>query len=378
MDKIQFLNLIDRYLDNQANPQEILLVEEYFQRMEKKGESLASPDTDGRSLKSVLMKTISQPDKKRGYRLKWLIAAASIIIVATLGLLLEHNKSPFPQHIPNHKIACADKIKPGGNKAILTLSNGSSIDLDVTANGVILKQQGLEIKKDKDGHLIYTASAPEAKAIETEITYNTIETPVGGQYQLHLPDGTNVWLNASSSLKFPTQFTGKQRDVELVGEAYFEVAKDKERPFKVITGKQVIEVLGTHFNVNTYDDEEFTKTTLLEGSVKISKQNQSVLLKPGQQCVLKNNYFEIRSVNTNTVVDWKNGYFIFRQDNIRGIMRKLARWYNIDIEYAGKLEGLNFTGKVSRTKNLDEILRVLTLTGDVKFKVEGRRVTVMP
>lgn len=378
MDKKHFLNLTDRYLANQANPQEILLVEEYLKRMEKKGKSLDAPDLDGRSLKSVLMKTISQPDEKHGYSIKWLIAAASIVIISAIGLFLHTNKAPFPQNIPNSKIACEGKIKPGGNKAILTLSNGSTINLDATSNGVILKQHGLEIKKDKDGHLIYTASAPDAKAVNEEITYNTIETPKGGQYQVRLPDGTNVWLNASSSLKFPTQFKGRQRNVELTGEAYFEVTKDEEKPFKVITNRQVIEVFGTHFNVNAYEDEEFAKTTLLEGSVKVSRQNRSILLKPGQQCVIKGNYFDVSAVNVNTIVDWKNGHFIFRQDDIRGIMRKLARWYNIDVEYAGKLEGLNFTGNVSRSKSLDEILRVLTLTGDVKFKIEGRRVTVMP
>lgn len=378
MDKIHFLNLIDRYLANQASPQEIVLVEEYFQRMEKKGESLDPSGSDGLVLKSVLMRIISQPDQKYGYNLKWLVAAASIVIISALGLFMYSSKTPFPQNIPSHKIACEGKIKPGGNRAILTLSNGSTINLDATSSGVILKEHGLEIKKDKDGHLIYTASAPDIKSIEDEITYNTIETPMGGQYQVHLPDGTNVWLNASSSLKFPTQFRGRQRDVELTGEAYFEVAKDKAKPFKVITGRQIIEVFGTHFNVNAYEDEEFTKTTLLEGSVKVSGQDQSILLKPGQQCLIKDNYFEVRFVNVNTIVDWKNGHFIFRQDDIRGIMRKLARWYNIDVQYVGKLEGLNFTGKVSRSKNLDEILRVLTLTGDVKFKVEGRRVTVMP
>ncbi len=378
MEKKHFLNLTDRYLTNQANTQEILLVEEYLQRMEKKGRSLDAPDLDGRSLKSVLMKAISKPDEKHGHRLKWLIAAASIVIISAIGLFLHTHKAPFPKNISNPGVASKAKIKPGGNKAILTLSNGSTINLDATSNGVILKQHGLEIKKDKDGHLIYTASAPDAKAIIEEITYNTIETPMGGQYQVHLPDGTNVWLNASSSLKFPTQFKGRQRNVELAGEAYFEVTRDEEKPFKVITNRQVIEVLGTHFNVNAYEDEDFAKTTLLEGSVKVSKQDRSVLLKPGQQSVIKGNYIEVNAVNVNTIVDWKNGRFIFKQEDIRGIMRKLARWYNIDVEYAGKLEGLNFTGNVSRSKNLDEILRVLTLTGDVKFKTEGRRITVMP
>ncbi|WP_240916558.1 FecR family protein [Pedobacter sp. HDW13] len=196
-----------------------------------------------------------------------------------------------------------------------------------------------------------------------------------------LDDGTTVWLNAASSLRYPLHFNGNERRVELTGEGYFEVAHLKTKPFIVVTGKQEVEVLGTHFNINAYPDEEDVKTTLLEGSVKVKSlqdKSQSKYLKPGEQSVLNNNNWLVKQVDAATQVDWKNGRFIFKDEELKSVMRKLARWYDIEVDYTQPVENLNFSGKISRSKTLKDVLRILTRTNDVTFKVKERRVTVMP
>jgi transmembrane sensor len=216
----------------------------------------------------------------------------------------------------------------------------------------------------------------------TKTVYNTIETPKGGQYRIDLPDGTMVWLNAGSSLRYPNRFAGQERKVALTGEAYFEVAKNKQMPFRVVSGKQVVEVLGTHFNINAYTDEASVKTTLLEGSVNVLLQetHQSELLNPGQQAVVKYNGSSIvvQPVKVEEAVAWKNGYFMFVDADLESIMRQLARWYDVEVAYEGNLGSLKFGGMVSRSKSIAQTLRILELTGNVRFKVAGRRVTVMP
>ena len=383
MDKHNFLILITRYLANESSPAEIRLVEEYYERMDRKGAEMSFQEPDGVALKSAIMESIKQETvNERHPKLRsaalWLGVAASILVIVGLALFENHTSNPTSDQPNTSEIACSTVITPGGNKARLTLSDGSIVDLDHVADGIVAKQEGLIIKKDGNGQLIYTVLAADQQPENGQINYNTIETPIGGQYQVRLPDGTAVWLNASSSLKYPAQFTGSERKVMLSGEAYFEVSKMKDRPFKVLTDKEVVEVYGTHFNVNAYKDEMVTRTTLLEGSVKVSHGNYSAMLKPGQQCGMENGIFQIKTVKLKGIIDWKNGYFLFKEDNIYQIMRKLSRWYNLEPEYIGKLDHLNFSGKISRTKNLAEVLKVLTLTGDVKFKVEGRRVTVMP
>lgn len=231
-------------------------------------------------------------------------------------------------------------------------------------------------------YVVDKAESSSGSAASAQPLYNTIETPKGGQYQVDLPDGTKVWLNAGSLLRYPTNFTGKIRSVELTGEAYFEVAKNAHKPFKVLSKNQVVEVLGTHFNISSYTDDISVKTTLLEGSVKVlsSKVNQTKLLKPGQQSDINytNNAFFIKSVNTDEVIAWKNGYFLFSDEDLKSIMARFARWYNVDVEYQGDVDNLRFGGMVSRSKDLTQALKVVEQAGNVKFKIEGRRVIVMP
>lgn len=301
-------------------------------------------------------------------------AAASIILCLAISGYFLLNKQQQLQHIaqsPVHDIA------PGGNKAILTLANGKKIILNDAANGKLAVQSGIKVIKAANGQITYTIA--NTKTVNTNVAFNTIETPVGGQYQVILPDGTKVWLNAASVFRYPVMFTGKERKVELTGEAYFEVAHNKNMPFRVVNPRQTIEVLGTHFNIMAYDDEMSVKTTLLEGSVKVSDANHSIVLNPGQQSQVKGPSIEvINDANISDVVAWRNGRIQFSNSNIESIMRMLSRWYNIDVRYTGSKISTSFGGSVSRSKNLSVILKVLESTGDVHFKIEGRRVTVMP
>jgi transmembrane sensor len=194
-----------------------------------------------------------------------------------------------------------------------------------------------------------------------------------------LPDGTHVWLNSASSLSYPVEFAGNERRVKLTGEAYFEVAKNKDKPFYVNSNNVQVRVLGTHFNISAYNDDDELKATLLEGSVQVSKNNSQSLLKPGQQAVINNGADMIRvsQANINEVMAWKNGYFIFNDDNIATILKKVSRWYDVDVEQRGNFEGQHFGGTFYRTKGIDELLKNLEKIGKVHFKITGRRVTAM-
>ncbi|MGX5691046.1 FecR family protein [Arcticibacter tournemirensis] len=270
-------------------------------------------------------------------------------------------------------------IAPGGNKAVLTLADGTKIVLDEAKNGRLAQQQNVVITKAKDGQLIYDLSQSGDRT-SGEATYNTIATPRGGQYQLILPDGTNVWLNSTSSLKFPAVFKGNERRVELSGEAYFEVAKDKAKPFYVSAKDMEVKVLGTHFNIAAYSDEDNVRATLLEGSVKVNRGTMESLILPGQEALATSGQkgFTVRQADTEKAVAWKNGYFLFRDESIESLMTTISRWYDMDVYYDGEMQDKIYGGKFSKTSNLSELLKSLELTGTIKFKVEGRRITVMP
>jgi transmembrane sensor len=301
--------------------------------------------------------------------------AASVLFVITTGLYFYTKK---PQLVSQNG-QIKNTITPGSNKAMLILADGSKIVLDSAHNGEIAKQTGIKITKTKLGQLVYTIANTANK--NDPVTYNTIETPRGGQYQVNLADGTKIWLNSASSIHFPTAFNSKERKVELTGEAYFEVAKNKALPFRVVSQNQLVEVLGTHFDINSYTDEAKTKTTLLEGSVKVSglETQSTAILKPGQQSILKSaGSIEVKDVDIEDAVAWKNGYFMFPNENIETIMRKISRWYDVDIEYSGNVSQKAIWGSVSKFKNVTEVLKMLELTGVVHFKIDGRRIIVMP
>lgn len=305
-------------------------------------------------------------------------AAASVFLVLGTGLYLFKTDPPKAKTID--QVAVAD-IKPGSNKAFLTLADGSRISLNDVANGQLASQTGITITKTKNGLLIYTIADQKSAGSESE--YNTIETPRGGQYQVNLPDGSKVWLNAQTRLKFPVTFAHrKQRKVELSGEAYFEISKVKAdgfgMPFIVASRGQEVEVLGTHFNVSAYVDEDATKTTLLEGSVRVSRliNPQSAKLSPGQQVTVSPTTLSLKNVDTEQAVAWKNGQFMFNNVPLREVMKEVSRWYNVEVAYKGDFFGVVIGGSVSKFTNIKEVLDILELAGEVNFDIVGNKVIV--
>jgi hypothetical protein len=360
--KIQFQKLIDEVI-------------------EKTGTEVQMPDQVAASiLKSIIgsdLKNEATSKNKNVFAITWVKVAAAACIV----LFITSFAYWFFQHPAKDKLiatavaphAKQTSIKPGGNHAVLTMADGSTIVLDSVQNGNIVSGNS-KIKK-QGALLVYDGSKPLKEG--TVVLYNTLSTPRGGQYQLVLPDGSKVWLNASSSIHFPTAFIGNARNVTLTGEAYFEITKNKAKPFHVNVNGMQVEVLGTHFNVNAYDDEGAIKTSLLEGSVKIKKGNVSGLLKPGQQGVLNRNgnNLEIKTADMNEVIAWKNGLFQFNGADIKTIMREIGRWYDVEIEYAGKVPDRRFEGKISRDAQLSDVLKILELS-NVKFSVQGKKIVV--
>ncbi|MVN20482.1 FecR family protein [Mucilaginibacter arboris] len=309
--------------------------------------------------------------------IRFSLYAASVVLFMIAGMLFLKNKQ---RHVPKLASAYQTTIAPGKSSAVLTLADNRKIVLDNNFSGAIAHENGITVSKTTAGLLRYTVNEKQASNDAT-VAYNTISTPVGGEYQVVLADGTEVWLNALSSIRFPTSFKGSERKVEITGEAYFEVAKNAQMPFRVVSGYQVVEVLGTHFNISAYPDESAVATTLLEGSVKVAMNDGQVkVLKPGQQALIlkKNNSFTVKDVDAEDAVAWKNGYFQFADDDLKSIMNQLSRWYNVEIVYQHANLDQKFGGTISRSKNLSQVLRILELTGNVRFRVEGRRVTVMP
>lgn len=315
-------------------------------------------------------------------RWQWVAAAVAILAVGVAGYVLLNKKAAAPITVTagTHK----SDVLPGGNKAILTLANGQQIVLDSAANGMLAQQGSAQVMKD-GSTLKYEGGHAGAA-----VSYNMLSTPRGGQYKLVLPDGSKVWLNAASSIRYPTVFADKERRVEITGEAYFEIAslsypqipgggRAGKIPFKVIVPGGQIDVLGTHFNVNAYSDEEAVKTTLLEGKVKVTGNEQPVVLNPGEQARMKDNSTEVvKNVDTEEIVGWTNGMFIFRDQRIEDIMKQISRWYDVEIHYAGKPVQEGFNGTIPRNVPVSKVLRLLELTTLVHFKIDGKKVTVLP
>lgn len=275
-------------------------------------------------------------------------------------------------------------ILPGGDKATLTLSGGKQIILDDLPEGVLNTENGIRIQKTGEGEIVYDFSVAEMEK-EIPVTYNTISTPKGGEYRVTLPDGSRVWLNSGSSITCPTVFKANERIVEVSGEVYFEVKTitspgDSRRvPFIVRTGDQSVEVLGTEFNIKAYSDMERMETTLVEGKIRVQTPLKEVLLQPGEQAQVarKGDVAVTDQVDVGKVVAWKNGYFQFSDDSIEDIMLLLQRWYDVDIKYMGSKVNAEFGGQISRSKNISEVLRILELTGEVRFRIDGRTIEVL-
>jgi len=391
MNNQQLTNLLNRYMNKEASAEETHELFDYIndplnapQVKEVLGDAL-NQETEERALPGYRQHLIldrifdhqSLPEKKFKHRvLRWAKLAAAILLFILPGIyFLKTSKPKSAVLTATHKPKQID-VQPGGNKAILTLGDGSQIVLDSARNGLLAHQGNTKVMKSANGHIAYNTTATGNAAP----IYNTMTTPRGGKYDLQLSDGTKVWLNASSSISYPITFSGTERRVSITGEVYFEVAKNKAMPFKInVNGQEDVQVLGTHFNIMAYNDEASIKTTLLEGSVKIVKNKMSGMLKPGQQAQLTTDgkLSITDDADINAVMAWKNGQTLFVNEDIKTIMRRVSRWYDIDVEYQGDMPSRLFTGGISRESNLSVLLKILELN-KIHFKMIGKKLIVSP
>ncbi|MGF7081980.1 FecR domain-containing protein [Mucilaginibacter sp. UYCu711] len=369
MDQKNAKALIDKYLVGECTPEEQAQVETWYNQLAARQKDLPElPDYDVRNAQ-ITAGLPPDPDAQPKVIRLWprVAAAASILVFLGLGFYFYQQNKHQPQ--PAALMAKND-IKPGSNKAVLTLANGQRIILTGAKNGQLAAQGNTAINKTADGQVAYDAQFGKDNATP-KLAYNTITTPRGGQYQVMLPDGSHVWLNAASSITFPTAFKGKDRAVAITGEVYFEVAHNKAMPFRVRSNGLTVEVLGTHFNINAYNDEPSMKTTLLEGSVRVTKGSRMAVIKPGEQATIADaGNIMVKNVDTEEVVAWKNGLFQFKNTDLPIVMRQLSRWYDVQVEYEGKMPQTVFNGKLHRNVNASQVLDILKYF-NVNFRIEG-------
>ena len=367
--------LIKRYLDGTATPEEKAIVDGWHQQDFVQSEvqpTMREIDKAHRDLREVITAHAAPRVKPLWPRIA---AAASVLLILSAGtyFVLRKNKPAQQQLAQNHLIL------PGSNKAILTLSNGQKISLTDAKTGTIANQSQTSVTKTGNGQLVYSTSGQTGST--NEVVYNTITTPRGGQWpNLHLPDGTEVMLDASSSIRYPVQFTGKERIVEITGQAYLKVKHDAQHPFKVKVRGQEIDDIGTAFNINAYDDEPVIKTTLEQGAIRIKRGDQSVDLVPSQQGITKagDSHIQIKTVDLEDVLAWKDGETSFRKHQLPEIMRQVARWYDVDVVFEGQTTQKVFGGGISRTVKLSDLLNLLSYGSNVHFEVRGKTIIVKP
>jgi len=371
-DNIRLQEIANKFLNGKISDAEQAEFDAWFNQIETNDifvpESVASSQEEHRQIiLNRIHEKINQYEKGNRLRRMWLrvAAAAVILMMLSFGLFKIFNKQISYQHT----LSKLKSVTPGGNNAILTLANGKQIVLNNSRNGLLVNLGNITVSKANNGQVIYKVIGSAKNTLR--VSYNTITTPNGGQYEVILPDGSKVWINSSSSLKYPTQFTGKERDVELNGEGYFEVAKNKLMPFKVSSHGQTVEVLGTHFNINAYTDEPGIKTTLLEGSVKVTVigTEKPQLLIPGQQAIFNKGGIMVSDADTAQAVAWKNGLFYFKDADVASIMRLLARWYNLKIDINGQLPERKFSGKIYKNLNAAQVLQIINYSA-INYKVE--------
>ena len=375
MEKPDLKTLIIKYNAGECSEEEQALLESWYLRYEERGLEDLSAGARKADLRSI-GENLPAYRPEVGRQFPWLAAAAVLLVCLSFGIYTYLDQAPGNNQ--EQAIAIKNKVQPGGNKAVLILANGEKVNLMEAAKGEIATQSGIVITKTREGQLVYSnRTSADGNAKTDQIPFNEILTPNGGQYQLNLPDGTVVWLNAASSLKYPTHFSGGERKVELTGEAYFEVAKNKEMPFIVKTGRQEVLVLGTHFNINSYSNEKETKTTLLEGAVRVAGNGGTVVLKPGQQAVLSSSQLQVQPVDVEEAIAWKNGYFQFNRSDLESLMRQVSRWYNVKVQYAGKIPLKEYTGKIPRHVSADKLIEMLNYSG-IKCQLQGSGIVVNP
>jgi len=384
MDSERLQYLLECYHNSSCTPQELAELNQWYEQLgtdSKRIDDWISQAGGEQQLAEELFKNFNKkikPKKNSFLRsLSWQVSAAAVIFIL-LGIGFLFYTMFIASNGGQTEIAQL-VILPGKNKAVLTLADGTKVVLDDSKNGEISKQNGVLITKTDSGSLAYhTVKTPTVTS--NKMAYNTLYVPRGGQYKVMLPDGTKVWINSESTLYFPVTSNGKDRQVRLKGEAYFEVAHNKQLPFKVLTGDQLVQVLGTHFNIKGYPEDINISTTLLRGSVEIHQlsSSHSRMLVPGQQSnVTENrNEIDISQVKTDQEVAWKNGYFLFDNQDIKSVMKTISRWYDVDVTYKNTPGDDRFGGTFSRNANLSELLGNLEDLGDVHFQIEQRRIIV--
>ncbi len=377
----RFAHLFQRYQSGQATPEEEQelfrmvadreqddAVKEMIDAMlaEDQGSGTLMPEDAGnRVLESILAGEAT--GHKRTRYLTWAAVAAGILVLLGITVLWQTQKSGG-----NDTAAIRNGITPGKDRAVLVLGDGREIDLEESGNGTIGVQQGLHAQVNGNALQYDTAAADQP-------TYNTIRTPRGGQFRVVLPDGSRVWLNAASQIRFPTVFSAKERVVEMEGEVYFEVASRPQQPFIVKAEDMAVRVTGTHFNIMAYKDESQIEATLLEGGVNVTGRGANAILTPGLQAIQgrTGSSLKVQPAETERVIAWKEGRFEFR-GNIRAIMRQISRWYDVEVVYKGDTEGKDFGGAISRTEKIEDVLKMLEMTGSIHFEINNKTVTVIP
>ncbi|HMR17653.1 MAG TPA: DUF4974 domain-containing protein [Sphingobacterium sp.] len=376
MDENKIQEILSRYQEGKCSDEEKAWIESWYLQLIDDSDKENPDSSDMNRAKRKIWHAISSERpavKPQRYLYRKIVAAASILLAFGIAFYSLHDNTATVQQ---NVVSSQETVKPGGNNAYLTLAGGERINLSDVEDGMLSEQAGIKILKKSNGELVYEISDSPALH-EGYIGTNIIETPIGGQYQVLLPDGTKVWLNSSSSLEYPIQFTHRERKVALTGEAYFEVNTDNDRPFRVVSAAQMVEVLGTKFNINTYDDEPVVRTTLLEGSVRVSSEQDSKILRPGEQAAVTGQNIKVKIVDTEQFIGWYKGDFVFDGAELRNIMRQISRWYGVDVIYQNDIGNIKFGGSISRSKDIQEVLKVLSMTKGVNFKLEGRRVLVM-
>lgn len=383
----KLIRLIEKYQKGIATPEESSFVEAYYQYFDPENASqppLSSPEKqeqENKLFEDIQARIRQPPEEPPVFRLRKYtrVAAAVLLLIAGGAALRYMNKKKSP--VVTSPVVVKSDIAPGGNKAVLTLGNGSVVVLDSVSSGFLTEQGGATVTKTGDGSLVYQRAAGRT----SESAYNTLSTPKGGQYRLQLPDGTKVWLNSASSIHYPVAFTGDRRQVDITGEAYFEVAQvlspggRKKMPFIVHTDRHTeVEVLGTHFNIMAYADEADVRTTLVEGRVKVTNLHNQVLLEPGQQAVLETplSSIKVKKTDTDKETAWISGFFQFDHTDLPTLMRQLQRWYDVEPVYPAKDNGRRFGGRISRSLPLLEMLHLLE-SNDIHFTIEGKKLIVL-
>jgi len=378
MEQEEFRKLLRRYTEGNCRPEEVRLLEDMILRNPVAG----TWDWDSEEEKVLMGIRIKRAiddrrfKKERGQRQRWWIGgvAASLLIALSTWLLLQRATEETHDSI---RISESSPFPEEGVR--LALGDGHVIRLDSVENGFVQREGGVAIRKSDDGKLVYACNDRKKRnSSNTRIPLNTIHVPNGQQFQLTLPDGSIIWVNTASKLTYPVDFIGDERMVTLEGEAYFEIAKDKKKPFKVLANGTEILVTGTHFNVSAYPSDARVTTTLVEGGVTVRKNKDQVVLKPGYEALVPDSGSMIeRKGNLEQVLAWKNGYFIFDNMDILSVMRSVARWYNVRIEIKGDYSKKRFGGSFPITATLDELLKDLETVGKIKFEKNGKEVRVM-